>query len=297
MCRYCGKSAPEVAFKNLSHAFPEQIGNKKLVDLLECDTCNADFAAYIENDFGKWSLPARSMTRIRGKKNKVPSYESADKLLRVDVKAQQVSIALREGDTRVKFDDGAKTIRMEFERGSYAPMGVFKTFVKMALAVMPQPEAAECGHLKKWILEKMHSYESFPFKPLLLHTQFVAGPLANDQVSYFLLRRKPGVTGCPYLMFVLQYANFVYQVALPMPKQDELHGGKQGNLELCYYPHPWDTPEYEKAYGPARLLQEDLSSPELRKKELFPMSFAYHKAVNMTGTLQTPAGALAPGKT
>ncbi|MCQ6964048.1 HNH endonuclease [Aromatoleum toluolicum] len=48
VCRYCGKSAPDVAFDNISHAFPEQIGNKWLIDSRECDVCNTHFASAVD---------------------------------------------------------------------------------------------------------------------------------------------------------------------------------------------------------------------------------------------------------
>jgi len=149
------------------------------------------------------------------------------------------------------------------------------------MAAMPEPEASECAHLKEWVLQKTHTYESFPFKPLMLYTQFIAGPLPNDKVSYVILRRIPGVSNCPYLMFVLTYANFVYQLSLPMPRQDNLIGTEPVSMELSYFPHPWDTPEHESSFGAARLLQEDLSSPEVKKGDKLPMSFAYEKAVQM----------------
>jgi hypothetical protein len=84
-CRYCGKSAPDVTFDNISHAFPEQIGNKWLVDSRECDICNTHFSSAVDMPFGYWSLLARSTGRIRGKK-KVPTFVTSDSDLRIDVK-------------------------------------------------------------------------------------------------------------------------------------------------------------------------------------------------------------------
>ena len=127
---------------------------------------------------------------------------------------------MRKGDPRLKFDDKAKRIEMQLERPPYIPMGVFKSFVKMALAVMPEPEASNCQHLKDWILQQTHTYESFPFRPLMLYSQFIAGPVPNDKISFMLARRKTSASGCPYLMFMIQYGNHVHQIALPMPKED-----------------------------------------------------------------------------
>ena len=74
VCRFCGKSKPEVLFRSEAHAIPESLGNKILFTNYECDTCNKFFGETIENDFGKWSKPYRTFARIRGKKG-VPTLK------------------------------------------------------------------------------------------------------------------------------------------------------------------------------------------------------------------------------
>lgn len=279
-CRYCGKSAPDVAFDNISHAFPEQIGNKWLVDSRECDICNTHFASAVDTPFGDWSLLARSTGRIRGKK-KVPTFVTSDSDLRIDVKNGNLKLTARNADPRLKFDEKAKRIEMRLERPPYIPMGVFKSFVKMALAVMPESEASKCQHLKDWILEKKHTYESFPFHPLMLYSQFIAGPVPNDKISFMLVRRKASVSGCPYLIFMVQYGNHVHQIALPMPKEDGM-GQEPVQTSLSYFPHPWETADHIETYGPARLVEENLSSPDFRRNEPYPMHFTFEKAIDAT---------------
>lgn len=170
---------------------------------------------------------------------------------------------------------------MRLERPPYIPMGVFKSFVKMALAVMPEPEASQCKHLKKWILEEKHTYESFPFLPLMLYSQIIAGPVPNDKISFMLVRRKASVSGCPYLMFMVQYGNHVNQIALPMPKEDGM-GQDPVQTSLNYFPHPWETADHIGTYGPARLVEENLSSPDFRRNEPYPMNFSFEKAIETT---------------
>jgi hypothetical protein len=67
-CRFCGKTRPEVSFRKEAHALPECIGNKSLFTYYEWDTCNQAFGHGCENDFGNWSLPMRTMSRICGKR-------------------------------------------------------------------------------------------------------------------------------------------------------------------------------------------------------------------------------------
>lgn len=272
VCRYCGKSSPDVTFSNISHAFPELIGNKRLIDLRECDACNKHFSTTAEDHFAKWSLANRAVGRIKGKK-KVPSYES--RRFRIDHKQGELSIRIPDGDSRVKLDRENKHVDMVFERQPYVPMGVFKCFVKMALAVLPESNASECQHLKDWLLQPTHNYESFPFTPLMVYTQFVPGPIPNDKLTYILLRRKEGITGIPYLLFMVQYANYVHQITLPMPAQDITN--IETTLQLCYFPHPWDTPEHKQAYGSTMHQQEDLSSPEVKRGDTHPMRLGFEE--------------------
>lgn len=275
VCRYCGKSAPEVTFENISHAFPEQIGNKWLIDSRECDTCNTHFASTIDTPFGDWSLLARSTGRIRGKR-RVPTFVTSDSDVRIDVKNGTLNLTARVGDSRLNFDEDAKRIDMRLERPSYIPMGVFKSFVKMALSVMPEPEANKCQHLKAWILEKKHTFESFPFRPLTLYSQFISGPVPNDKISFMLVRRKASVSGCPYLMFMVQYGNHVHQIALPMPEEDAM------GQALVYFPHPWESADHIAAYGPASNSEEDLSSPDFKRNDPYTMRFTFEKAIDTT---------------
>ncbi|CAB3707204.1 hypothetical protein LMG24238_03967 [Paraburkholderia sediminicola] len=62
---------------------------------------------------------------------------------------------------------------------------------------------------------------AYPYKPLNIIYQFVRGPLPNDRVSYWLLRRRPErADDCSYMQFVLQLSNHVFQIALPMYIED-----------------------------------------------------------------------------
>lgn len=135
--------------------------------------------------------------------------------------------------------------------------------------------------LRNWILEKEHTYESFHFRPLMLHSQFIAGPVPNDTLTYMLARRKATASECPYLMFMVQYGNHVHQIALPMPKEDGM-GDKPVQTFISYFPHPWESVDHIGEYGPARSVVEDLSSSDVRRNEPYPMQFTFSDAIDMT---------------
>ncbi len=69
VCRFCGKRIPEVSFSgSKSHAISEFLGNKTLICLEECNSCNSKFGRTIEPEFSRMISPALSILNIKGKK-------------------------------------------------------------------------------------------------------------------------------------------------------------------------------------------------------------------------------------
>lgn len=299
-CRYCGKTSPEVKFKNLAHAIPDQVGNDWLFDYEECDTCNAAFAKLIEDDFGKWTLPWRSLGRIKGKAG-VPSIKSNDKKFRVDATvastpAETGSGAVRHvlrifmgvNDTRHEFDEATRTVKLTLDRPAYVPMGVFKCLVKMAIAVMPPEEEQRCAHLKKWILQPTHTFESYPYRPLNTLYQFAPGPLPNDRVACWLLRRKPdGPDDCLYMQFVLQLSNHVLQIALPMHVEDRKQL-EAGTFTSALWPNTLSDVEHQLRYGRTGFKPYDMSGVDLVRGESTFMTFSYDELIDPLNAMVEP---------
>ncbi|CAJ3178191.1 Uncharacterised protein [Burkholderia pseudomallei] len=293
VCRYCGLAAPQVKFKKLAHAIPDQVGNDWLFDHEECDDCNENFAKRVEDDFAKWTLPWRSMGRIEGKKG-IPSFKSNDKQFRIDASKQKptegglaensmshgLKIQIGVNDARHELDEATKSVKLTLERQPYVPMGVFKCLVKMAIAVMPPEEERRCVHLKKWTLLPDHTYESYPYKPLRIFYQFVPGPLPNDRVSYWLLRRKPeGADDCPYMQFVLQLSNHVFQIALPMHLEDRKQL-EAGTFQTSLWPNTWAGVDHQMQYGRSGHKLFDMSGVEQVRGETTLMTFHYDHLVD-----------------
>lgn len=292
-CRYCGRTSHEVKFKKLAHAIPDQVGNDWLFDYEECDTCNADFAKRIEDDFGKWTLPWRSLSRIKGKEG-VPSIKSNDKKFRIDATVastpaetgagavrHNLKILMGVNDVRHELDEATRTVKLTLDRPAYVPMGVFKCLVKMAIAVLPEEEEERCTHLKKWILQPTHTFESYPYRPLNILYQFAPGPLPNDRVTCWLLRRKSeSPDDCLYMQFVLQLSNHVFQIALPMHIEDrkQLDAGK---FITALWPNTWADVEHQLRYGRTGHKEYDMSGVELIRGETTSMAFSYGQLIEL----------------
>ena len=54
-------------FKNVSHAIPEALGNKRVISLEECDDCNSSYSAY-EGELAKMLTVERVFAAARGKR-------------------------------------------------------------------------------------------------------------------------------------------------------------------------------------------------------------------------------------
>lgn len=79
VCRFCGRSAPEVSFKTIAHAISESLGNKKIILNEECDACNAGFgsASGIERSLNVYLKPYITFFGVKGKK-KIPKLKGED---------------------------------------------------------------------------------------------------------------------------------------------------------------------------------------------------------------------------
>lgn len=299
-CRYCGRTSPVVKFKKLAHAIPDQVGNDWLFDYEECDTCNADFAKRIEDDFGKWTLPWRTLGRIKGKEG-VPSIKSNDKKFRIDATVastpaetgagavrHDLKILIGVNDVRHELDEATRTVKLTVDRPAYVPMGVFKCLVKMAIAVMPPEEQQRCAHLKKWILQPTHTFESYPYRPLNILHQFAPGPLPNDRLACWLLRRKPeSPDDCLYMQFVLQLSNHVFQIALPMHIEDRKHL-EVGKFTTALWSNTWSDVEHQLRYGRTGSKNYDMSGVDLVRGESTFMTFSYDQLIDQPDTMAEP---------
>lgn len=275
ICRFCGQQeSPTVTFRKDAHAVPESLGNKSLFSDYECDTCNENFGCTIENDFGNWSKPMRTLMRISGKKNKIPTLrKSKDGGWRIEYKENQLEINNFEGDPIYTVDEKNNLIRFSLRRDAYKPVGVLKTFFKMALTLMPEQDIPHYLHALAW-LKMPYSLASKTTVPVM--RSFVPGPLPNDKIALLLLRRKDDSAPVPYMIFIFMYANEMYQVLLASATKDA-HLEKQ-QLNIPYHPTPYDL-FASWPYGPTQRGPLDLSGAESIRGETFDLTMSFDSKI------------------
>jgi hypothetical protein len=233
-CRFCGKAEPEVTFKKVAHAISEALGNRGLISNYECDACNALFGSGIETDLGEWSKPARTFARIRGKRGIPTLKESSKGGWRIEYDDNHLAVKSYETNPIFVVDKKNKRVDFSLKRGSYTPVAVFKSFVKIGLTLLPEVELGPFAPALKWVRDTDHS-RNWVRSATILHT-FQNGPMPNDQVTAFVLRRKPGITDVPYAFLILGFGNDVYQVPLPAPSEETALNGT--TFTLTAFPTP-----------------------------------------------------------
>ncbi|MDB5975061.1 MAG: hypothetical protein JWR07_1821 [Nevskia sp.] len=267
VCRYCKKGAPETSFKKVAHTVPHMTGNKWLTSLDECDRCNEIFAVH-EDHFGKYALPLRTLSGIRGK-NGLPTLKTS--LGRVEATETGVNVSHNAGSPILASDDERKQLTIRVARHTYVPMGVYKSLVKMALALMPAEELPKYEYFIPWILEREYRAESCPFSPLTMLEQIATSRPREAGIRILLFRRNPGILDCPSCCFVLLFGNIQYQIILPSPVEDAHFVGKEFP-PLVWFPVP-NTPD--QRFGPSIRRVRDLSSSQPVSDDVQEAMFSY----------------------
>lgn len=268
VCRFCNKDEKDTTFKNVAHAIPEAIGNKKIILYEECDQCNQFFCENIEVHFDKVTKPWRNIAQIKGKK-KIPSYVSKDQKSRIDVK-EGFEIIERFDSQITTLDEINNQLSIKYEIEPYIPQAVYKTFVKMALSVMPSDELLHFIPAIQWILEPDHT-KTF-MRPLKVLTTFIPGGRPNIEPIVILFKRKTNTNTYPYSIFVLAFGNMIYQIVVPT-----LHGvEKNSNTQTIVpkFPSPF---EVQSKYGNVKHDILDWSSTGIARDEVLPVTFSYER--------------------
>ncbi|WP_407658637.1 HNH endonuclease [Leptospira limi] len=139
VCRFCGSTHKEATFTKDAHAISESIGNKSLLSYSECDECNKIFGNGIEDHLGKFLLPLKNASAIKGKNSK-PTYTSPSNESRIDFKDGTMNIHNLENNPFVEIDNLNKTMIINYVTTPHIPAAVFKAFVKFFLSVIKEDD-------------------------------------------------------------------------------------------------------------------------------------------------------------
>jgi len=241
VCRFCGKSAPDVTFKKIAHAIPEFTGNKRLFSYYECDDCNGKVSSLMESHMANYMNIWHTFSQVRGKRG-VPSFKTSAKKSRVDLLDSGLNIQDHEGDEIIELDEEKKQIKITATRATYTPIAIYKCLTKIALTVMPENELGKFKNAMAWLFEEKHDESKYNLNALILLFSFAPGIHPFDFQTCMLFKRKDNhKDNVPYMLFLLTYSNFAFQIYLPLCSEDKKFFGKQFTIK--FIPTPIDLKE------------------------------------------------------
>lgn len=231
-CRFCGGTKPDVSVRKEAHAIPEAIGNKSLFTRYECDTCNQAFGLGCENDFGNWSLPMRTISRICGKSGIPTIKQGPNGIFRVEGHPEGLNLSVDEADGFLENDGGNQLLKLHLRRGPYRPQMVVKALIKMALSIVPEDEIPNFQQAIEWI--RPNNTTTMMVAPTPFIYTFVSGPVTNDRITIAILTRNNDEFVVPYSFLILRYGHEMLQIAIPSPERDVQHYAKK--MEIKPFP-------------------------------------------------------------
>lgn len=234
-CRFCGKTTPEVTFKEKAHLFPESLGNKLFVSKNECDSCNHVFAKY-ELDLNTFLFPLLVLNGVRGK-NGIKKYRSNDKSSRVEHTENGFKITENLGKFNIHDDEVKKELQYEFDINPYSLSNVYRILLKMALSILPEDEFAKFSFAKDALINRrLIGCEAvmLDFFPGFNRFEFTV-------VGYMNKVNNPAI---PSYQFAIMNGDFLLQIPIFSDDYIKNNDGKEITLDLRSVPTPFDVNSY-----------------------------------------------------
>lgn len=241
VCRYCGKSAPEVTFNQVTHLIPELLGRNNIHTFDECDRCNLAFSG-LEGNLAIFFRPYITMLGIEGKRS-VPSFQSRsidrDELTRTSVSRSGSRVRLEVGvtdDYVLNRED--KTLDIVFRKPLFVPVKIYKALVKIGLSLLPTECDGDNKETFDWLLGDTNDlgYINRMFTTTLVRKYFKQ-PKAE---LYRTIKVHDRSREWPEYTLLVYFANQVIQIFLPFSRDLQRVHSRTRTLEInLFADHFW----------------------------------------------------------
>lgn len=265
-CRFCGKTEPEVTFKDIAHAIPASLNNKYLFSYYECDSCNHKFGDTIEDQLNKYLFPQRLASIILGRKGKITYKE--DDLNRIEVTDGNWKVQETFPHFITRIDD--HNIQINVKRDTYIPIMVYKAFVKMAITIMPEEELVYMSNTIEWLQSNNKSIEDYFGKYVIM--RFFPGLNKFPFIKLSVFKKKHEEALLPEYQFLIAFSNYSYQIIVPCIEKDKILNGTTCSLKG--FPTPFDFSACKEVSSHALL---DLSNHNPVENEKAPIMMHFEK--------------------
>lgn len=216
-CRYCGKNGKDTKFRMEAHLIPRLLGNRYLISDFECDTCNGRFSTYESNLTQMLGL-TKIVFGLSDEKEK-SSYTSKGKSLRADTLGlpdQQKGVLLSDEDgTNIFHDMETAQTLVDYTKGAYIPLYVYRALLKTALGLVPKEEVRKYRYAFDFL------FQDNPPQEHLSVCKVHFDEIHRDYtVHCYLFKRISDTERLPSHIFKLYYRNMIFQFFIPFYLSD-----------------------------------------------------------------------------
>jgi hypothetical protein len=257
-CRFCGKSFPDVTFNTEAHSIPEFLGNKSLISLFECDSCNKDYFSSFENEFANFMLPHNAMAGTKSKGNKISKYKQKGQS-QIIYSTENISLT-NVPDSLIKESDNY-SLEINVKIPSFIPEYVYRCLVKIGLSIIPEEKLNGYKRTIKWLMNRESKSNLNPF---MLFSLYPFNFQTNEIVCAILERKDNSIKDVPHSVFFLSCNNFSFQTCIPYNIKEKIGI----NLKAIPFIYPMTFDLNQNYEGMKTLNYIDLSSKEKTKDKM-----------------------------
>lgn len=272
-CRFCKEKEPNVTFSKVAHVIPEFMGNHNLLSYFECDDCNSMFSQY-EDSLANFLGITRTISQIKGKKNKVPKYKDPRTGLEMTISDTGMQMTSIEGTDVFDLDKENKSLTLKTKRPGYIPIRIPKAFIKIGFSMLREEELEDFEYTRKFLQDTEKEERFKDFNLLRVFGYFIPGPPKFNKPFIQLYQRKESTNGenIPKYQLILYYANYQFQMTLPFGKPDEYLQGQKVDLPIA--PLLIDNSHLVE-FGEEKFLNLNLTSSEKKSGEEHNITFSF----------------------
>lgn len=214
VCRFCrtgngivNSFGVVVTFKYRSHAFSEALGNKKVINLDECDACNERFSSGIEPALINYLTVFRSLYGLKGKhgvKKLVGENFVLDPSNGFDIKYDGII------DSESKIDHIKTVLNL---KETFIPQDLYRCLVKFVLSLVDEKDMIHFTKTLHWINGKFNA----PILPKISFVQTASFYTEQPMLCYF---QRKDESRLPYIIGEFHYADTVFIFIIPFCDND-----------------------------------------------------------------------------
>lgn len=221
VCRFCGKSVPDVSFKKVAHAIQDALGNKLLFCYEECDTCNHDLAV-VEDQFRVMMDFRRSIFRIPRKgTTKAAKVVGKDFIIVPDKNGDPILHLMKEAIPLSVSDQ--KPFAHHFElKSPIVNEQMYKALCKMVIDMLPTRELSHFQNTIKWIKSKDFIPDTLPSIWLVVLTDAEKDeiPFKQPMLDVFINNHQEDLKA-PYCTGIIWIYDIAYAFIVPLVDIDK----------------------------------------------------------------------------